>query len=104
MLAPAMSPVIATLQVFLFLSALPLAMLSWHTSRARRSRHGSYLALASTLSLLAAMGALVSLSLLLGDDDAVDPLLSFVSPLLTLALCAFVLRRGMGAPPRGRRR
>jgi hypothetical protein len=104
MLRGIMSSFIATLQIFLLLPALPLAMLSHRTPRARRSRHGGFLAAASLLALGAAMGALVSLSLVLGGDDAVDPLLSFVTPLLTLGACGFVLRRGMMAPPSRRHR
>ena len=57
-----MSSFIATLQIFLLLPALPLALLSHRTPRARRSRHGSYLAAASLLALGATMGALISLS------------------------------------------
>lgn len=99
-----MSSFIATLQIFLLLPALPLALLSHRTPRARRSRHGSYLAAASLLALGAAMGALISLSLILADDHEVDPMLSFAVPLLTIAACAFVLRRGMLAPPTRRHR
>lgn len=102
MLGLPMSSLIATLQVFLLLCALPLAMLAFHTSRARRSRHGSYLALASVLALLAAMGALVSLSLLLADDDALDPMLGFATPALTLAACGYVLRRSTSQTRRRR--
>lgn len=99
-----MSSFIATLQIFLLLPALPLAMLSHRTQRARRSRHGSYLAAASLLALGAAMGALISLSLSLGGEDDIDPLLSFVVPMLTLGACGFVVRRGMLAPPARRHR
>lgn len=98
MLRAVMGSFIVTLQVFLLLPALPLAMLSYRTPRARRSRHGTFLAAASLLALGAAMGALVSLSLVLGGDEAVDPLLSFLTPMLTLGACGFVLRRGMSAP------
>ncbi len=104
MLRAPMSSFIVILQVFLLLPALPLAMLSHRTPRARRSRHGSFLALASVLALGAALGALVSLSLVLGGDEEVDPLLSFVAPLFTLCACGYVLRRGLSAPPARRHR
>jgi len=104
MLRRIMSSFIATLQVLLLLSALPLVMLSLRTSRAHRNRHGSYMAAASMMALLAGMGALISLSLALGDDDAIDHLLSFVPPTITLAASAAVLRRGMSDPTRRHRR
>ena len=72
--------------------------------RARRSRHGSYLAAASLLALGAVMGTLISLSLSLGGEHDIDPLLSFVVPALTLGACGFVVRRGMLAPPARRHR
>jgi hypothetical protein len=98
-----MSAFIATLQIFLLLPALPLVMLSYRTPRRRNSRHGSYVAAASILGLLAAMGALISLSLVLGGDEPVDPMLSFAPPLMTGVAVILVLRRGMSSPA-GRRR
>ena len=103
MLRPVMSAFIATLQIFLLLPALPLMMLSQRTPRRRASRHGSYIAAASVLGLLAAMGALVSLSLVLGGGEPVDEMMSFLPPVMTLAAVAMVLRRGLSAPT-GKRR
>ena len=95
--------IIVTLQIFLLLPALLLVLLSRRASRGQRSRHGSYVAAASLLGLLAAIGALISLSLVLAGDEPVDAMLSFAPPVATLLAVALVLRRGLSAPERRRR-
>lgn len=94
---------ILTLQLFLMLPALPLALMSHRTSRAHRSRHGSFLAVASLLATLAAMLGLISLSVAIAGVEEQDWLLSFGPPVITLLACGFVIRRGL-SPVRSRSR
>jgi hypothetical protein len=103
MLRSVMSSFIATLQLFLLLPALSLLMLSRRTPRARSSRHGAYVASASVLGVLAAMGALVSLSLFLGGEEPVDTMFSFLPPVITGVAVLLVLHRGLSAPTRRHR-
>lgn len=98
-----MSVLLAILQVLLLLPTVPLLMLSHRTPRARRSRHGQYMAAASLLAIGAGLGAIVSVALLLGGEDHGDALLCFGAPLLTLAASAHVIHRGLSRPA-GRRR
>ena len=55
------------------------------------------------IALAAILGALGSLALAFGGEDPVDPVLSFVPPMLTLAAAGLVARRGL-ARRRTRRR
>lgn len=94
---------ILTLQLFLMLPALPLAVMSHRTSRAHRSRHGSFLAVASLLAILAAVFGLISLSVAFAGVEEQDWLLSFAPPVITLLACGFVIRRAL-SPVRSRSR
>jgi hypothetical protein len=93
---------VITLQLLLLLPALPLVAMSQRTSRAHRSRHQGFVALATAIGLLSTVLGLTSLALAFDATETVGPLLSFVPPVLTIGACAFVLRRGVGA--QGRRR
>ena len=95
---------VITLQLLLLLPALPLVAMSQRTSRAHRSRHQGFVALAAVIGLLSTVLGLTSLALTMDAAETVDPLLSFVPPVLTLGACAFVLRRGLGAHDRRRSR
>lgn len=98
-----MSVLLAFFQVLLLLPSVPLLMLSRRTPRARRSRHGQYVAAASLLAIGAGVGAIVSLALLLGGEEHGDVLLCFGVPLLTCAAAAAVIHRGTSRPAgRGR--
>jgi hypothetical protein len=99
-----MSPILVTLQLLLLLPALPLVVMSHRTSRSQRSRHNSFVAVASLVGLVAAVLALVNLALVLGGDETVDPVLSFVPPLFTLLACGLALRRGLSQGYRRSRR
>jgi formate-dependent nitrite reductase membrane component NrfD len=99
-----MSPILVALQLLLLLPALPLAVMSHRTSRSQRARHNSFVAVGSLVGLLAAVLALVSLALVLGGDDTVDPVLSFVPPLFTLLACGKALHRGLSQSYRRSRR
>jgi hypothetical protein len=90
-----MYSVILTLQLFLLLPALPLALLSHRTSRAHRSRHSSFLAVASLIGLLAVVFGFVGLSVAVSGHEEQDWLLSFGPPVITIAACAFVIRRAL---------
>lgn len=104
MLQGVMHAVLVTLQLLLLLPALPLAVMSQRTSRAHRSRHNGFLAVASLMGLLAAVLALVSLSMYFAGDEALDPVASFLPPLFTLLACGAVIRRGLASAARRSRR
>ncbi|MBT9488308.1 MAG: hypothetical protein IV093_12435 [Rubrivivax sp.] len=99
-----MNPILVTLQLLLLLPALPLAVMSHRTSRSQRARHNSFVAVGSLVGLLAAVLALVSLALVLGGDETVDPVLSFVPPFFTLLACGAALHRGLSQGYRRTRR
>lgn len=82
-------------QLLLLLPMVSLAVLAHRTSRAHRLRQNGFLGLAFLIGLAAAVTALLSLALAVGGEESVDPLLSFVPPLLTLAAGALVARRGL---------
>lgn len=86
---------LVTLQFLLLLPAMPLAWVSWRTSRAKRSQHNAFMAVAALLAMGAGVLGVLSLSLVMADEEPIDPLISFLPPLATLLLCAVVLRRGM---------
>lgn len=95
---------VITLQLLLLLPALPLVAMSQRTSRAHRGRHQGFVALAAGIGLLSTVLGLTSLALAFDATETVDPLLSFVPPVLTIAACTFVLRRGLGTHDRRRSR
>jgi hypothetical protein len=95
-----MNSLITTLQLLLILPTLTLAVMSWRTSRRLRSRHHGMVAFACLLGVAAVVLALFSLAFIFNSEDPVDPGLSFVPPLLTLGLCAWVVRRGLSASRR----
>lgn len=99
-----MSPILVTLQLMLLLPALPLAVMSHRTSRSQRARHNSFVAVASLVGLVATVLALVNLALVLGGDETVDPVLSFVPPMFTLLACGLALHRGLSQRHRRTRR
>jgi cytochrome c biogenesis factor len=90
-------PLVITLQLLLLLPALPLLVMSQRTSRAHRSRHQGFVAVAALIGLASIVLALTSLALSFDITESVDPLLSLAPPLLTLAACGAVLRRGLWA-------
>jgi hypothetical protein len=101
---------VITLQLLLLLPALPLAVMSNRTSRGQRARHQGYVAVACLVGLLAITLGLFSLAMLLSsstgghDGLALDPLLNFLPPVLTLLACLAVLRRGLSANKPRRKR
>ena len=90
-----MDTLLVTLQLLLLLPSVPLAAMSWRSSRALRSRHQGFLATAALLGTLAGLLGLVSLALALGQEAPVDALLLFAPPVATLLLCAGVVRRAL---------
>lgn len=90
-----MNAFLVALQLLLLLPMVSIAVLAHLTSRAHRARQNGFLGLAFLIGLLAAVTALVSLALAVGGEEPVDPMLSFVPPLLTLAAGALVARRGL---------
>jgi hypothetical protein len=98
-----MNAVFVTFQFLLLLPALPLALMSWRTTRALRARHQGMMTLAALLAAGAVLLALLSLSVL-AADESVDLLLTFAPPLATLTLCAAVLWRGLSRPASRSRR
>ena len=99
-LRKSMNAFLVTLQLLLLPPMAALAVLAHRTSRAHRSRHAGFLGLAFLIGLAAAAIALISLALALGDDEVVDPLLTFVPPSLTLLAGLLVARRGLARPTR----
>lgn len=99
-----MDAMFVTLMYVLLLPALTLVVMSWRTSRRYRSRHQGYMAVAMLLGAATLLLTLLSLSVHLADAATVDPWLAFFAPVLTLACCALVGRRGMVALGRGRGR
>lgn len=83
------------IQLLLLLPMVGIAVLAHRTSRAHRSRQGGFLGLAFILGLAAAVTALCSLALAVGGEEPVDPVLSFLPPMLTLAAGVVVARRGL---------
>jgi hypothetical protein len=90
-----------TFQLLLLLLALPLLMLSTRTSRSQRSTHAGFCAAASLVALLAGMLTLASLSALAGEEE-VDAGLMLIPPVLTMAACAWIVRRALQAQSRPR--
>jgi hypothetical protein len=99
-----MNAFLVTLQLLLLLPMASLAVLAYRTSRAHRARQTGFLGLAFLIGLASAVMALMSLALAFGDDEAVDPLLTFVPPALTLLAGLLVARRGLARRPRPPRR
>lgn len=99
-----MNTVLVVLQLLLLLPMAALAVLAHRTSRAHRSRHTGFLGLAFLIGLASVALALVSLALAFGDEEAGDPLLTFVPPALTLVAGMLVARRGLTRPTRRPRR
>lgn len=90
-----MNAYLVAFQLLLLLPMVSIAVLSHRTSRAHRSRHGGFLGLAFLIGLASAVTAMISLAIAVGGDETVDPLLSFLTPTLTLATAALVARRGL---------
>jgi lipopolysaccharide export LptBFGC system permease protein LptF len=88
-----MAALLVTVQLFLLFAVIPLAAMSFARSRRRRQARAGVLGLAFLIGLAAVTGALVSLSLRFGSDEVVDPLLSFLPPLATLAACTLIAWR-----------
>ena len=97
-----MSFLVTTIQLLFLVPVLSLLLLSRRTSRAQRSRHGQFVAVASLIGLLVVMGLLVSLGLVLGETEPepADLLMHFLPPLVTLVAIGIVLRRGLSLPSR----
>jgi hypothetical protein len=91
-----------TVQLGLFLLALPLLLLSVRTSRGQRGAHSAFTAGGAVLSLAALLLLLASLSVIAGEEE-IDVLLTVLPPLLTMIGCAWVIRRGVEAQSRPRR-
>lgn len=98
-----MEPIVITLQLLLLLPSLPLAVMSRRTSRGQRSRHQAHVAVACLIGVLTLMLTLLSLAMALGDERALDPVLSFAPPALSLLACVLVVRRGLAAAMHRRR-
>ena len=90
-----------TVQLGLFLLALPLLLLSVRTSRGQRGAHAAFTAGAAVLALVAMLVLLASLSVIAGEEET-DVVLTVLPPLLTLAASAWVIRRGLDAQSRRR--
>lgn len=90
-----MDTLLVTMQLLLLLPAVPLAAMSWRSSRALRARHQGFLAAAALLGTTAGLLGLVSLALAFGQEAPVDGWLLFGPPVTTLLLCAAVVRRAL---------
>lgn len=94
-----MDTVLIALQLLLLLIALPLLATSLRTSRARRSRHSGFLAIAVLLLILALIGTLLAVAHAL-ESVQMDYALLFTPPAFTVLLCFWVVWRAMSAPNR----
>lgn len=96
-----MDTLLIGLQLLLLMAALPLLATSLRTSRARRSRHAGFLAIALLLSMLSLIGALLSVANAI-EDARVDHAMLFTPPAFTIALCAWVVWRALSSAERPR--
>ncbi len=96
-----MSHALIAVQILLLIAALPLLASSLRTSRSRRGRHSSFMALATVLALFAVIGMLLGVALS-ADDIHFDHAMVFTPPVFTLAMCGWVLWRAISAANRRR--